>query len=152
MKRRFETRFETPLANTLISSVYTDPNSLRPSEINQNLDWPEAIKNIAVGYDVDHCDPDNMEDCSLCTIVERDDIQLDPDDIDDYCIADCGRNRCHRKAKYGPFTVHGHAPKLCLQHYENFKSTSLEKYRNEKNLESFLYDIRWYEDRRRPFI
>ena len=148
-------RFEKPDTFNLewnSSGAHTkSPVSMRPMVIDQSLqNLPvEVTKIITNEYDVDHCDPDDRGDCSLCTMVERDDI---PEEIDDYCIAVCsGTNRCHRKAKYGPFTCHGHAPKYCLQHYENMRSASIEQFRHNRDLKSYIHDMRWYEDTRYPF-
>ena len=113
-------RFEKPDTFNLewnSSGAHTkSPVSMRPMVIDQSLqNLPvEVTKIITNEYDVDHCDPDDRGDCSLCTMVERDDI---PEEIDDYCIAVC----------------------------------SFEQFRHNRDLKSYIHDMRWYEDTRYPF-
>ena len=148
-------RFGEPVS-FIRHKLYTETRHPRPCTVSNSLEQKlpdDIVSHIINKYDVDHCDPDDTGDCGLCTngYTGSQTIQFDTDD-DDYCIADCGNDRCRRQAKYGPFTVHGHAPKYCLQHYQYMKSQCLEKFKQTKDLPMFISEMKWIEDDRLPFL
>ena len=122
-------RFDEPISFTRHKVFTETKHPRRPSAINNELEQKlpsDVISHIINNYDVDHCDPDDLGECGRCKngYMGNDKLQLSPEE-DDYCLADCGNDRCRRQAKYGPFTARGHAPKFCLQHYQYMKSKCL---------------------------